>query len=150
MAKGTKHPANDLIPHRPVDKLIHVIREKKAILDTDLAAIYGLAMKPFNPAIERNAARYPNDISRLKPSSATIYLIALAELLSEQFVFSESIPRLQWYQNDQKQQDIPAMHCKCDPANSHIDKQVHGVLQTGIQSAGYQIICLWSHRKRLA
>jgi hypothetical protein len=60
MAKVTK-PRKDLAAHRPVEKLIHVIRGQKVMLDTDLAALYGVTTKAFNQAIKRNAARFPED-----------------------------------------------------------------------------------------
>jgi hypothetical protein len=61
MARRTKRPAKDPAAHRPVEKLIHVIRGQKVMLDTDLAALYGVTTKAFNQAIKRNAARFPED-----------------------------------------------------------------------------------------
>jgi hypothetical protein len=61
MAKGTKRPAKDPAAPPPVERLIHVIRGQKVMLDTDLAALYGVTTKAFNQAIKRNATRFPED-----------------------------------------------------------------------------------------
>jgi hypothetical protein len=41
--------------------LIRSIRGHKVILDSDLAALYGVPTKRFNEAIKRNADRFPED-----------------------------------------------------------------------------------------
>ncbi len=40
---------------------IHVIRGRRVILDSDLAALYGVGTKQFNQAVRRNLARFPAD-----------------------------------------------------------------------------------------
>jgi hypothetical protein len=67
------------------------------------------------------------DGSTLKPRSTAINFIALSELFSEQSVLSVGISDLQWHQNDQKQEHVPVMYGKCNPAKGQIDKHVHGV-----------------------
>ena len=47
--------------NRPLDSLILTIRDQKIILDTDLAAIYGVLTKRLNEQVKRNAARFPAD-----------------------------------------------------------------------------------------
>jgi hypothetical protein len=37
------------------------VREEAALLDSDLAALYGVETKAFNKAIKRNARRFPSD-----------------------------------------------------------------------------------------
>ncbi|MFM9890807.1 MAG: ORF6N domain-containing protein [Rickettsiales bacterium] len=59
MAKPATRPAP--ASTRPVDGLIHVIREQKVMLDHDLAALYGVPTKAFNQAVRRNIARFPED-----------------------------------------------------------------------------------------
>jgi hypothetical protein len=86
----------------------------------------------------------------LKPRGTAIDFIALSELFSEQNVLSVGIADLQWDQNDQKQQHVPVMSGKCNPAKGQIDKHVHGVLDARVQTVRYQISCLGSHRKRLS
>ena len=41
--------------------LIHLVRGQKAMLDSDLAALYGVATKVLNQAVKRNQARFPED-----------------------------------------------------------------------------------------
>jgi hypothetical protein len=41
--------------------LIRSVRGHKVILDSDLAALYGMPTKRFNEAIKRNADRFPED-----------------------------------------------------------------------------------------
>ncbi len=42
---------------------ILTIREQKVVLDSDLAAIYGVTTARFNEAVKRNAKRFPEDFS---------------------------------------------------------------------------------------
>jgi hypothetical protein len=45
-----------------IDRLrIFEVRGQAVVLDSDLAAIYGVRTKVFNQAIRRNAARFPAD-----------------------------------------------------------------------------------------
>jgi hypothetical protein len=44
-----------------IEQLIHVIRGKKVILDSDLARIYGVPTKRFNQQVKRNRVRFPED-----------------------------------------------------------------------------------------
>jgi hypothetical protein len=48
---------------RPLDQLIHTIRDRKVILDADLASIYGVPTKALNQAVKRNAERFPEDFA---------------------------------------------------------------------------------------
>lgn len=41
--------------------LIHVIRGKRVMLDSDLARLYGVPTKALNQAVRRNRARFPGD-----------------------------------------------------------------------------------------
>lgn len=45
----------------PVDSLIRTIRNERVILDSDLAAIYGVSTKALNQAVKRNMDRFPPD-----------------------------------------------------------------------------------------
>jgi ORF6N domain-containing protein len=56
MAKRTTQD----VPAR-VEALIRTIRGEKVILDSDLAAIYGVETKALNRAVKRNAKRFPED-----------------------------------------------------------------------------------------
>jgi hypothetical protein len=48
----------------PIDRIsrsIYLFRAQKALLDFDLAALYGVTTKVFNQAIKRNSQRFPED-----------------------------------------------------------------------------------------
>jgi len=61
MARTTKQPAKSLAAHPPVEKLIHVIRGQKVMLDRDLAALYDVPTGALNQAVRRNLDRFPED-----------------------------------------------------------------------------------------
>ena len=56
MARHTEPVADEAISQK-----IHVIRGQRVLLDSDLAALYGVATKRFNEAVARNARRFPGD-----------------------------------------------------------------------------------------
>jgi len=49
----------DIIPD--VDGIIRTVRKQRVILDTDLAALYGVQTFRFNEAVKRNISRFPED-----------------------------------------------------------------------------------------
>jgi hypothetical protein len=50
-----------LIPIERIEKGIFVIRGQKVLIDTDLAALYGVETKALNRAVKRNIERFPED-----------------------------------------------------------------------------------------
>ena len=50
-----------LIPVERIASRIFLIRERKVMLDADLAQLYGVETKAFNQAVRRNAERFPED-----------------------------------------------------------------------------------------
>ena len=44
-----------------IQKKIYTIRHRQMVLDRDLADIYGVETKVFNPAVKRNLNRFPDD-----------------------------------------------------------------------------------------
>lgn len=44
-----------------IEKMIFVIRSQKVMLDSDLAALYGVETKNLNRAVRRNHKRFPED-----------------------------------------------------------------------------------------
>ena len=44
-----------------IQKKIFVIREKRVMLDSDLAFLYEVEVKQLNQAVKRNIKRFPND-----------------------------------------------------------------------------------------
>ena len=57
-----------IVPTDSVESRILTLRGQKVILDSDLAAIYGVTTKRLNEQVKRNAKRFPADfIFRLTP-----------------------------------------------------------------------------------
>jgi hypothetical protein len=50
-----------LIPIERVEKLIHLARGEKVLLDADLARLYGVTTGALNRAVKRNNSRFPAD-----------------------------------------------------------------------------------------
>ena len=50
-----------IVPTDPVESRILTLRDQKVILDSDLAAIYGVTTKRLNEQVKRNARRFPSD-----------------------------------------------------------------------------------------
>ena len=46
---------------RPIASLILDLRGRKAMIDADLAAIYGVETRTLNQAVKRNRERFPKD-----------------------------------------------------------------------------------------
>jgi hypothetical protein len=49
------------VPLEHVEPVILFLREQKVLLDSDLAALYGVPVKALNQAVKRNLARLPED-----------------------------------------------------------------------------------------
>jgi len=49
------------IPNRIIERSIHLIRDQKVMLDSDLASLYDVSTSAFNQAVRRNRARFPVD-----------------------------------------------------------------------------------------
>ena len=52
---------NRSLIRKEIAPLIHVIRGKRVMLDSDLAELYGVETKQLNRAVRRNVARFPED-----------------------------------------------------------------------------------------
>jgi hypothetical protein len=59
--KATNMSKQSVSPVDRISLLIRTIRGQKAVLDTDLALIFGVPTFRFNEAIKRNRERFPND-----------------------------------------------------------------------------------------
>ncbi len=46
---------------KPIENIIFTIRGERIILDTDLAAVYGVDTRALNRAVKRNGERFPSD-----------------------------------------------------------------------------------------
>jgi hypothetical protein len=59
----------DLVPVEAIASLIHTVRERRVMLDSDLARLYGVTTKRLNEQVKRNRARFPDDFAfRLTPA----------------------------------------------------------------------------------
>ena len=52
---------NELIPTEIIENKIYLFRGQKALLDRDLAEMYGVTTKVLNQAVSRNTERFPDD-----------------------------------------------------------------------------------------
>lgn len=50
---------NELVPEKQILRMILVIRDKKVILDSDLAALYGVETRRLNEQVRRNIDKFP-------------------------------------------------------------------------------------------
>ena len=50
-----------LIPIEKVENRIFILRDKKVMLDVDLAELYEVKTKVLNQAVKRNKKRFPED-----------------------------------------------------------------------------------------
>ena len=51
----------EVFPIERIARAILVIRGEKVMLDSDLAALYGVTTGNLNKAVKRNAERFPTD-----------------------------------------------------------------------------------------
>ena len=64
-----------LVPVERVERLIHLARGKKVLLDADLATLYGVETRALNQAVRRNLGRFPGDFMfQLTPEEAVSLL----------------------------------------------------------------------------
>jgi len=71
-----KNPA----PPETIERTIVIVRRQRVILDSDLAALYGVETRRLNEQVRRNGERFPHDfmfqltreeLAHLKSQSAT-------------------------------------------------------------------------------
>jgi len=80
----------------PVERMIHVIRGQKVMLDADLARLYEVPTKRLNEAVRRHASRFPDDFMfRLTKEEATLLRSQFAtaskrNIQYQPFAFTES------------------------------------------------------------
>ncbi|MHB9140055.1 MAG: ORF6N domain-containing protein [Victivallaceae bacterium] len=64
--------AKDIVPQEIIEAKIFVVRGHKVMLDSDLAALYGVTTKNLNKAVARNMGSFPEDFMyKLKKSELT-------------------------------------------------------------------------------
>jgi hypothetical protein len=55
--------SNPLVPVERIEQAIYRIRGQRVMLDSDLAAFYGVPIRTLNQAVKRNAVRFPDDFA---------------------------------------------------------------------------------------
>ena len=81
----------DLIPIERILKAILNIRGQRAILDADLAALYGVSTKVLNQAVKRNIERFPPDFMFSLTPTEKAEVVTNCDHLSR-LRFSPSLP----------------------------------------------------------
>lgn len=67
MSSNTKITLESILPS------IFVVRGDKAMLDSDIAALYGVETRQVNQAVKRNMERFPSDFMfQLSPDEVSI------------------------------------------------------------------------------
>jgi hypothetical protein len=86
----------DLMPAKwqalPLEERIVTVRETKAILDADLAELYGVSTKALNQAVKRNAERFPPDFAFLLTAKEKNEVVTNCDHLAR-LKFSPVLPR---------------------------------------------------------
>ena len=54
-------PEHQIVPREVIERRIYLIRERKVMLDSDLAELYGVETFNLNKAVKRNLDRFPHD-----------------------------------------------------------------------------------------
>jgi len=67
---------------KSIDIPIHTVRGQRVVLDSDLAALYGVTTMVFNQAIKRNLKRFPEDFSYVVSSEEFLILISQSVISS--------------------------------------------------------------------
>ncbi len=52
---------SNLVPQETIESKILLLRDKRVILDRDLAILYGVETRGLNQAVKRNITRFPSD-----------------------------------------------------------------------------------------
>lgn len=75
---------------RVEDKIL-LIRDKRVMLDADLAELYGVSTKVFNQAVKRNARRFPDDFMFQLTSAEKLEVVTNCDHLAG-LKFAKSLP----------------------------------------------------------
>jgi hypothetical protein len=80
-----------IVPAKPIEGLILVLRGQRVMLDADLAELYGVPTKVFNQAIKRNRDRFPEDFMFRLTKAEKAEVVTICDHLSR-LKFSPSLP----------------------------------------------------------
>ena len=72
----------EIVPSFDVTPLIRSIRDQRVIIDSDLAAIYGVTTGNLNKAVKRNLQRFPSD-----------FIFQLTDAEAESLIFQIGRPK---------------------------------------------------------
>ena len=59
--KSSTDSQGNLIVYKKITDKIFLVRDRKVMLDRDLAELYGVETKVLNQAVKRNVERFPED-----------------------------------------------------------------------------------------
>lgn len=84
--------STDIVPLEDIQSRILVLRGQRAILDTDLARLYGVTTKRLNEQVKRNQRRFPEDFAFQLTSEEKSEVVAKCDHLRN-LRFSHTLPR---------------------------------------------------------
>jgi hypothetical protein len=76
----------------PIESLILLLRDQRVIIDTDLAALYGVSTKRLNEQVSRNAQRFPGDFCFRLSAAGKAEVVAHCDHLAR-LRFLSSLPK---------------------------------------------------------
>ncbi len=82
---------SQLIPIESIEQKILLIRNQKVMIDSDLAALFGVTTKALNQAVKRNRDRFPSDFMFLLTIREKQQVVTKCDHL-KQLKFSSSLP----------------------------------------------------------
>ncbi|MFA5264906.1 MAG: ORF6N domain-containing protein [Opitutaceae bacterium] len=80
-----------LLPADQIQSRIRVLRGQRVLLDSDLAALYGVPTKRLNEQVRRNTGKFPDDFCFQLTQDETDKVVANCDHLSK-LRFSRSLP----------------------------------------------------------
>ncbi len=78
-------------PVKPLESLILTLRDRKVLLDADLAEIYGVPTKRLNEQVKRNVGRFPEDFLFQLTAAEKEQVVANCDHLAR-LKFAKSLP----------------------------------------------------------
>src|SRR4029450_9001217 len=86
--------SKEVIPAKQIALQIRHFRGEKVLLDFDLAALYGVAVKVLNQSVKRNRERFPSDFMfQLSDEEARLLRSQLSALENPQTIGNERVER---------------------------------------------------------
>lgn len=76
---------------KPLESMIITIRERKVIIDTDLATLYDVPTKALNQAVKRNEDRFPRDFAFRLTAKERLEVVTNCDHLAR-LKFSQTLP----------------------------------------------------------